>query len=138
VHIDGSCHCGAITYEAEIDPEQVFACHCTDCQIMSAAPFRVIARVPAADFKLSGEPTIYVKVGSSGARRAQAFCGTCGTPIYAAAADTDSPAVYGLRLGSARQRDQLEPGVHYWYRSAQPWLDAMSSKETVETVPEAD
>ena len=29
---DGGCHCHNLTYEAEIDPEQVEICHCTDCQ----------------------------------------------------------------------------------------------------------
>lgn len=33
--IDGGCHCGAITYEAEIDPNSVAVCHCTDCQTLS-------------------------------------------------------------------------------------------------------
>lgn len=135
MHIDGGCHCGAITYEAEIDPERVFACHCNDCQLLSAAPFRVVAPVAAADFKLTGTPAIYVKVAESGARRAQAFCGACGSPIYATAADTDSPAVYGVRVGTARQRDQLEPRVHHWYRSAQSWLGAMPSHQRVDTTP---
>jgi hypothetical protein len=27
--IDGCCHCGYITYEAEIDPEKILICHCT-------------------------------------------------------------------------------------------------------------
>ena len=30
--IDGGCHCGAIAYEAEVDPEKTSICHCTDCQ----------------------------------------------------------------------------------------------------------
>ena len=30
--IDGRCHCGCVTYEAEIDPEKVLICHCGDCQ----------------------------------------------------------------------------------------------------------
>lgn len=25
--IDGGCHCGAITYEAEVDPEKTSICH---------------------------------------------------------------------------------------------------------------
>jgi hypothetical protein len=33
--IDGRCHCGYITYEAEIDPEKVMICHCADCQTLS-------------------------------------------------------------------------------------------------------
>ena len=32
MRIDGGCHCGHITYEAEINPDDVIICHCTDCQ----------------------------------------------------------------------------------------------------------
>ena len=38
--IDGTCHCGNITYQAEIDPEQVYICHCTDCQSICGTAFR--------------------------------------------------------------------------------------------------
>jgi len=38
--VEGSCHCGQISYEADINPEYVFICHCSDCQIMSGAPYR--------------------------------------------------------------------------------------------------
>ena len=72
--IDGACHCGLITYEAEIDPEQVEVCHCTDCQSLSASAFRVVVPAPADKFSLSGEPTVYVKTAESGARRIQTFC----------------------------------------------------------------
>ena len=65
--IDGRCHCGAITYEAEVDPEHTSICHCTDCQQL------VGHRVPDLDprrhdqFKiLTGEPKVYVKIGDSG------------------------------------------------------------------------
>lgn len=34
--VEGSCHCGQITFEAQIDPEAVRICHCTDCQTLSA------------------------------------------------------------------------------------------------------
>ena len=37
--IDGGCHCGNITYSAEIDPETVGVCHCTDCQTLTGPPF---------------------------------------------------------------------------------------------------
>ena len=39
--IDGSCHCGAIRYEAEVDPGGVSICHCTDCQKLTGSAFRV-------------------------------------------------------------------------------------------------
>src|SRR5262245_6826034 len=79
--IDGACHCGLITYEAEIDPEKVRVCHCTDCQSLTGSAFRVVVPVPADKFSLSGEPTVYVKTAESGARRAQAFCTRFGSGI---------------------------------------------------------
>ena len=36
--IDGGCHCGYITYEAEADPANAMICHCTDCQISECPP----------------------------------------------------------------------------------------------------
>lgn len=33
--INGRCHCGEITFEAEGDPNAVNVCHCTDCQTLS-------------------------------------------------------------------------------------------------------
>src|SRR5262244_2385881 len=57
--IDGGCHCGYITYEAEADPQKPFICHCTDCQQLSGSAFRIGIRVARDDFRmLSGEPTI--------------------------------------------------------------------------------
>ena len=47
--IDGGCHCGAIAYEATIDPSRIGICHCIDCQILSGTAFRTAVRVPAAD-----------------------------------------------------------------------------------------
>jgi hypothetical protein len=28
--IDGECHCGKIAYQAEVDPDTLVICHCTD------------------------------------------------------------------------------------------------------------
>lgn len=80
--IDGSCHCGAIAFEAEIDPERVRVCHCSDCQKLSGTAFRVVAPCDEPAFRLTrGAPRIYVKIAESGSRRQQAFCGDCGSPV---------------------------------------------------------
>ena len=39
--VDGQCHCGNVTYEADIDPERASICHCTDCQALTGSPYRV-------------------------------------------------------------------------------------------------
>ena len=71
--IDGGCHCGNITYTAEVDPDKVGICHCTDCQTLSGSAFRTSVRATKEAFHLHGEPKIYVKTAESGAKRAQAF-----------------------------------------------------------------
>jgi hypothetical protein len=129
--IDGTCHCGLITYEAEIDPDQVEVCHCTDCQSFSGSAFRVGVPVPADKFSLSGEPTVYVKTTESGARRIQTFCPRCGSPIYGAPADV-APASYSLRVGTIRQRNELLPKLQYWTRSAQQWVEDLASMPRIE------
>ena len=78
--IDGRCHCGYIRYEAQIDPEKVMICHCTDCQTLSGSAFRTVALTREGTFKLlSGELKIYVKTGENGAKRPQSFCPECGS-----------------------------------------------------------
>ncbi len=127
MHIDGGCHCGLIRYEAEIDPATVGICHCTDCQTLSGAAFRTVVPAKKSDFKLFGVPKVYVKTAESGNKRAQAFCPECGSPIYATSA-TD-PQVFGIRVGTARQRAELKPGRQIWCRSARDWamnLDAIA------------
>jgi hypothetical protein len=117
--VDGRCHCGAISYEAEIDPEAVGICHCSDCQTLTGSAYRVTVRASADGFVLRGKPTIYVKTADSGAKRAHAFCPTCGSPVYATSAE--NPTAYSLRLGALRQRFELRPRRQIWCRSGLPW-----------------
>ncbi len=124
--INGGCHCGRITYEAELDPGKVGICHCTDCQALSGSAFRTIALVSGKSFRISGEPKIYVKTGDSGNRRAQAFCPECGSPIYASAIG-EAPEIYNLRVGTIRQRGELKPTFEVWCRSALNWLPELQS-----------
>lgn len=119
--IDGRCHCGAITYEAEIDPAKVLVCHCTDCQTLSGTAFRVSVPSEGDSFRfLTGRPKIYVKTAESGNHREQAFCPDCGSPICASAAGGKPPL--SIRVGTIRQRDELIPRKQVWFRSAQRWL----------------
>jgi len=122
VKIDGNCHCGKISYVAEIDPKNIAICHCTDCQVLSGTAFRTIGYVSSENIEFSGRiPKIYLKTGESGNIRQQAFCSDCGTQLYATAAG-DDPKIYGIRLGTARQRDLLSPRKQHWCRSALEWV----------------
>lgn len=136
MQIDGACHCGHLSYEAELDPEQVGVCHCTDCQTLSGSAFSTFAQVPKGAFRMrAGEPRIYVKVAESGNRRAQWFCGECGTRIYASA--DHEPQFFNLRVGTIRQRAELPPRVQIWCRSALPWVTDLPSVRQLPTQSQA-
>ena len=139
MHIDGACHCGRITFTAEVDPTRVTACHCTDCQTMSGAPLRAVVPAPIEALILKGQPKSYIKVAQSGNRRAQEFCPDCGTALYATQAE--NPTVANIRLGCVAQRALLPPRFQTWQRSAMPWLQSLAdipgSPEQQPIVPSA-
>jgi hypothetical protein len=125
--IDGRCHCGYISYEAEIDLEKVLICHCTDCQTLSGSAFRTVALTREDTFRLlSGTLKIYVKTAESGSKRSQAFCPECGTPICSGTLG-DGPKIHGVRVGTTRQRHALVPKNQIWSRSSPRWLGEMSA-----------
>src|SRR6186997_437733 len=118
--VDGRCHCGHIRYEAEIDPDTVAICNCTDCQTLSGSAFRTVVPTKKGSFKLlQGELKIYVKTGESGNKRPQSFCPQCGSPIYSTSTEPD-PKVHSIRVGTLNQRDSS-------YRSFNIGIDPRSA-----------
>jgi hypothetical protein len=131
MRVDGRCHCGGIAFSAEADPDQVSICYCDDCQRLTGSAYRVSLTVDAANFTLrSGEPKVYVKTAENGARRAQAFCPNCGSPVYSAAAV--DPPTYTLRVGCLDQRAELTPTSQLWLRSKPPWVTPLQEGERFE------
>jgi hypothetical protein len=130
MNVSGGCHCGAIAFEAEVDPKTVGICHCTDCQRLSGSAYRVSVPAPRATFRLlRGTPKTYVKTADSGNKRVHAFCGDCGTPIYACA--ISDPPTYSLRVGNLKEGAQLPPQRQIWCHRAFPW------SANIEAVPKA-
>ena len=52
MRVDGRCHCGRVTYEADVDYNDVSLCHCTDCQVLCGSPWRASVPAEAASFRL--------------------------------------------------------------------------------------
>ncbi|HLK25893.1 MAG TPA: GFA family protein [Caulobacteraceae bacterium] len=120
--VDGRCHCGFVTFEAEAEPVRTSMCCCTDCQALTGQPFRVtIAAEPGSFRLLSGEPSLYVKTADSGTRRQHAFCPRCGSPVYATGLG-DEPKPYSLRWGTLAQREHFAPTRQIWTRSRAEWV----------------
>ena len=119
--VDGGCYCGNITFTADIDPNGVRICHCTDCQHLTGTAYRVNVTVPKDKITFSGgKAKTYTKTAESGTKRAHAFCPECGTGVYST--PVGEVTQYGLRVGTIRQRKELKPSKQQWCRSALDWV----------------
>ncbi|MDP6472387.1 MAG: GFA family protein [Pseudomonadales bacterium] len=127
--VKGACHCGAITFGAEINPDHVAVCHCTDCQSMASAPFRTMVITPEASFQLnSGRLKNYIKrTAQSGNLRELTFCDQCSTQVYATSVGDEGSRMLALRVGTLDVRADLKPSRQIWCQSRLGWLDDLTS-----------
>ena len=133
--VEGQCHCGAIAFEAQVQPGSMTVCHCTDCQTHSGSAFRANISAPAASFRLlKGEPRTYIKTAASGARRVLAFCANCGSPLYACA--EQNPTAYSLRIGTLKQRHEIGPPQRQiWTQRRLAWVELPQDVPSFEGQP---
>jgi len=120
--IDGSGHCGKITFDAELDESRVIICHCTDRQTFFGSAFRTVAFLPDSPFRLlSGETKLYVKTADSGNKREQNFCPKRGSPKNSTPSGKRAKHL-GIPAGIISQRDRLIPTKQVWSKLARNWL----------------
>ncbi len=133
--VEGQCHCGAIAFEAQVQPGSMTVCHCTDCQTHSGSAFRANISAPAASFRLlKGEPRTYIKTAASGAQRVLAFCANCGSPLYACA--EQNPTAYSLRIGTLKQRHEIGPPQRQiWTQRRLAWVELPQDVPSFEGQP---
>jgi len=127
MRVDGGCHCGRVTYEADISPQDVGICHCTDCQRLTGSAFRVTAATSRSNFRITaGDPKCYTKIGDSGQKRLQYFCDFCGSPIFTSGEGEAADDV-GIRVGTINQRRDLSPRYQIWCSSQLSWVATIGS-----------
>jgi hypothetical protein len=79
---EGSCLCKSVRYEVTGELGDFGYCHCTSCRKASGSAHAANSPVDRARFRLlSGRETLREYESSPGKLRA--FCGNCGSPIYA-------------------------------------------------------
>lgn len=133
--IEGSCHCGQITFEAEVETTEFGICHCSDCQTLTGTAFNTAVPVRAAKFViLTGKPNTYVKTAESGMKVLRAFCGNCGSPVYRHS--LLDPSIFRIGVGSIKQPKAFAPVRQTWKCSALPWVDNIAGLQTFKRNPE--
>lgn len=78
-HYEGSCQCGAVTYQVDVDIDATITCNCSRCQRMGF----VLAFAPPENFRLeSGEEHLTEYLFNKKTVR-HLFCSTCGVESFA-------------------------------------------------------
>jgi hypothetical protein len=131
----GGCQCGAVRYEISGPPRVVYACHCTECQRQSGAAFAMAAVIPQEHFRiLRGAPKMFVRRTSPTKTMECWFCAACGTRLYHRPGGADYPN-YNIKPGTLDDTSWLGPTIHFWTRSAQPWVVIPEGATSYETQP---
>ena len=107
--IDGQCHCGMVSYEAEIDPELVSICHCTDCQALTGSPYRVTVICSAGAGPDHGQPPkIYGKRGETAAC-ASSISAPNAVPRCSPAASREGPTISAFAGAASASATSCQP-----------------------------
>lgn len=77
--LTGSCICGAVQVSVTALPLLTFACHCRDCQKLTASAFSLTAMIPRVNFAYTGALSVG---GLHSEERAHHFCASCQNFVF--------------------------------------------------------
>lgn len=117
----GRCLCGKIQYAFEGDPLVVAVCHCKHCQRQSGSAFSIVAVIARKVLTLNGTPKTYNDTSECGNSLERQFCGECGSALFSIS--PASPNTTIVKAGTLDDTSWLDPKVHVWCSSAQPWVE---------------
>ena len=101
-HYTGSCHCGAVRFEADLDLDGAMTCNCSRCQRLAS----VLSFTPAAKFTLlSGADNLQEYLFNTH-RIEHQFCKTCGIQSFSYGKGPDGAAVVAV---NANCLDGIDP-----------------------------
>ena len=122
IPVAGSCQCGRVTYEVTEQPVATAACHCSDCQKLSASAFSLTMYLRRSGFRLlTGDLRSWERPTESGGVAVCWFCPDCGNRIYHE--DPANPEFVRLKPGTLDDTSVLEPQALVWTCRRQPWLE---------------
>ena len=121
----GGCACGRVRFEADVDSDEAYLCHCRMCQRASGNVSLAMKNVPQAAVRWATEPDWYRS--SPIARRP--FCSSCGTSLgFRYDTDTDQ---MDLTVAAFDDPSRFKPTSHFGAESVhEAWLDTTALPRT--------
>ena len=130
----GSCQCGHVGYQITSEPIVTYACHCTDCQVLSTSAFSITMLLKREAFELSsGDLKSIQRPTAAGGIAVCWFCPKCGNRIYHE--NPDLPAIIRFKPSTLKNAARFQPEVHIWTCREQPWLSQISDHRRLERQP---
>ena len=116
----GGCACGGVRYEVTAEPAFAVNCHCKDCQRATGGQMATLAAVPKSAFRLTeGSTKSFGYIGDSGKPLQRHFCADCGSRLFSNV--EAMPDMVFVSAGSMDDASWLQPQMHIYASSAQPW-----------------
>ncbi len=113
----GSCLCGAVQVNVTGLPLLTLACHCRDCQKLTASAYSLTTMFPSAGFSCTGE---VIEGGLKSKGRTHYFCKSCLNFVYS---QIDAVQRVNLRTSVLNEADLLAPFVELMTDEKMPWVD---------------
>jgi hypothetical protein len=115
--LTGGCLCGGVRYEVTEDFQWANYCHCTRCQRRTGTAASANALVAATGYRITaGEDLIKTYRPEDGAPKA--FCGDCGSALYAGGPEL---GWLGVRLGTLDTYPGIRPKHRQYVDYAAVW-----------------
>ena len=119
--LGGGCHCGAVRFEVDVDPEQdeILDCNCSICAMKGFLHLIV----PPERFRIVEGNDLLTTFESSEHGRRQ-FCKTCGTQLFCwhEKSDGSAPDFIDITLASISDPIDRQPEMHFYFDSGADWI----------------
>ncbi len=93
-HYSGSCQCGAVSYEVDVDISEPIACTCSRCRRLGS----LLAFAPISDFKLLSGADAMTDYQFNKHVLHHLFCATCGIQTHALGTGRDGSEMVAINV----------------------------------------
>ena len=128
----GSCACGAVTFEVSGALPAASACHCSKCR-KHTGHFEAGVDLSKSDVTIKGEDAITWYFSSEKVRRG--FCKTCGTPLFF---DPPQADWIGINLGAFDKPTGTKLALHIFVADKGDYYEIADGLPQYATVPNAE